>query len=177
MIKDFDIKPVLTSVKNPQSNAPVEKLHQLILNMRVTKDLYNKVFYYIDPWGETLASIAWVIRSIYHRTIMATLGQAIFGRDILFNLSPVVEWRVATDVKLRQVDIDNVRENDKRFTHDYAIGDQFYVEMKVIYRKLYYKKQGLYIITELFTNGTVRVQRGQVNGRIKIRRLKPHFDE
>ena len=29
--------------------------------MLVTKDLDNKVFDYIYPWGETLASIAWTI--------------------------------------------------------------------------------------------------------------------
>ena len=47
--------------------------------------------------------------------------------------------------------------------HDYAIGDQVYVEMTGIYHKLDYKKQGPNIIKELFTNGTVRVQRIQVN--------------
>ena len=56
LLKDFDIKPVLTSIKNPQSNAPVERLHQLILNMLVTKDPDNKVFDCIYPWYETLAS-------------------------------------------------------------------------------------------------------------------------
>ena len=78
---------------------------------------------------------------------MATPGQAFFGRDMLFNLTSVIDWRVATAAKQRQVDIDNVRENDKRFTHDYAIRYQVYVEMIVIYRKLYYNKQGPYRIT------------------------------
>ena len=59
--------------------------------MLVTKYLDNKVFDYIDPWGETLASIAWAIRYSYHLTIIATPGQAVFGRDMLFNLASVVE--------------------------------------------------------------------------------------
>ena len=108
---------------------------------------------------------------------MSTPGQAVFGRDILFNLDSVIYWRVATAANQRQLDIDNVRENAKRLTHDYAIGNRVYVEMTVIYRKLDYKKQGPYIITEVFTNGTVQFQRGKVNERIKIRKLKPHFDE
>ena len=86
---------------------------------------------------------------------MATPGQAVFGRDMLFNLASVVDWRVVTAAKQRQVDIDNVRENSKQVTHDYAIGDQFYVEMTGIYRKLDYREQGKYTITEVFTNGTV----------------------
>ena len=67
--------------------------------MLVTKDLNNKVFEYIDPSGENLASIAWAIRASYHCTIMATPGQAGFGRDMLFNLASVLNWRVATAEK------------------------------------------------------------------------------
>ena len=59
LLKYFGNKPVLTSVKNSESNAPVEQVHQVILSILVTKDLDKKVFNYIVPWGETLASIAW----------------------------------------------------------------------------------------------------------------------
>ena len=82
---------------------------------------------------------------------------------MVFKLASVVCWRVETAAKQRQLDIDNVRENAKQVTHDYVIGDQVYVEMNVIYQNLYYKKQGPYKITEVFTNGTVWVQQGQVN--------------
>ena len=57
LIKDFDIKTVLMTTKNPQDNAPVEWVHQVILNMLVTKDIANKVFDYIDPWVEILSYI------------------------------------------------------------------------------------------------------------------------
>ena len=82
LLKDFNINPVLTLFKNPQANAPAERLHQVIINMLVTKDLDNKLIDYIDPWGETLASIAWEVIDSYHRTIMATPSQDVFGRDI-----------------------------------------------------------------------------------------------
>ena len=108
---------------------------------------------------------------------MSTPGQAVFGRDMLFNFASVVEWRVVNAARQSQVDIDNARENAKRVTYDYVIGNQVYVEMTGIYRKLDYRRQGTYITTEVFTNGTVQVQHGQVNERINIRRLKPHFDE
>ena len=71
---------------------------------------------------------------------MATRGQAVFGRDILFNLPSVVDWRIPTAAKQRQVDINYVRENAKRVTNDYDIGDQVYVEMTGIYCKLDYRK-------------------------------------
>ena len=175
MRKDFDIKPVLTSFNNPQVNAPVERLHQVILNMLVTKDIDNKVFDHTYPWVETQVYIAWVIRSPYHRTIMATLGQAVFGRDMFFNLASIMDWRVVTAEKKCQLVIDNVRVNSRQVTYDYIICDQVYVEMTGIYQKLDYKRQGPYRITEVFKNGTFQVQRGQVNERINIIWLKPHF--
>ena len=49
---------------------------------------------------------------------MATPVQAVFGRYMLFNLTSSVDWQVATAAKKRQVDINNVRENAKRVTHD-----------------------------------------------------------
>ena len=91
LLKHFYSKPILNSVKNPQANTSVEQVHQVKLNMLVTKDLDKKVFQYIYPWGETLASIAWVIRVPYYHTIMATPGQAVFVRYMLFNLAAVVD--------------------------------------------------------------------------------------
>ena len=38
-------------------------MHQVIYNMVVAKDIDNKAFDYIYPWDETLASVAWEIRS------------------------------------------------------------------------------------------------------------------
>ena len=60
----------------------MERVHQVILNMIVTKYIYKKVFDHIDPWGETLPPIALAIRASYHNTILATPGQAVFGRDV-----------------------------------------------------------------------------------------------
>ena len=99
LIKYFYIEPVLTKIKKPQANARVECVHQVILNILVTKDLANKLFDYIYPWGETLSSISWAIRAYYHLTIQATPGQYVFGRDMIFNLASAGDWRVITSRK------------------------------------------------------------------------------
>ena len=57
LIKYFDIKPVLATIKNPQSNAPVERVHQVILNMLVTKDLANKFLIIYSMGYEGLLSL------------------------------------------------------------------------------------------------------------------------
>ena len=69
-------------------------------------------------------------------------------------------------MKQLQVDLVDVRENDKQVMHEYAIDNQVYVKIIGIYQKLDYKKQGPNRITEVFTNGTFRVQWVQVNKRI-----------
>ena len=85
LIKYFAITPICTSINNPQSNAPVERIHQVIYNMIVTKDIDRKICDYIDPCEGTLASLAWVLRASYHCTLGFTPGQTVFGRGMLFN--------------------------------------------------------------------------------------------
>ena len=68
-------------------------------------------------------------------------------RDMIFDIASGVDWRVITDKKQRQVDIENVQENARRVTHNYAVAYLVYAEMVGIYRKLYYKNQGPYRIT------------------------------
>ena len=84
MIKNFDIKLILMSIKQQQVNDTVDRVHQVILNRIVIKYIDNKVFDHIDPWVETLVYIAWTTRASYHHTIMAMPGQVVFGRDMLF---------------------------------------------------------------------------------------------
>ena len=145
-LKDFDIKPFLATIKNSQANAMVERMHQVILNIIVTNDLANRVFDYINKWGENLAYVAWVIRASYHRTIQFTPGQSVFGKSIIFNLTSVIDWKVTTAGKHRQVEIDNVKKNARPVTHDCTVGDIVNVEISVIYHKLYEKKQKQYRI-------------------------------
>ena len=46
--------------------------------MLVTKDIRNKLFDYIDPWGKNLISKAWVISLSHYCTLKYTPVQAIF---------------------------------------------------------------------------------------------------
>ena len=55
--------------------------------MLVAKDIDKIVLNYIDPWGETIIYISWLIKSFYHHTIGYTPFQAVFDRDIIFNLA------------------------------------------------------------------------------------------
>ena len=102
-------------------------------------------------------------------------GQTAFGRDMLFNLTSIIDWHIVTARIQRQVDIDNVCKKWKA-SQVYAIGDLVYVKNIDVYLILDYKKQGPYIITEVFTNFTIQFQRVAINEWINIRQLIKHFE-
>ena len=64
----------------------------------------------------------------------------------------------------------------KRTDYDYRLGTKVVFINNGIHRKAEDKNIGPYLITEVFSNGTVRIQRGTISERINIRRLKPYFE-
>ena len=86
LINDYGIKRKPISVRNPQANAIVERIHQVIANMIRTFDLENNYLVEDDPWKGILSATAFAVRSAYHTTLKKTLGQLVFGRDMIFNI-------------------------------------------------------------------------------------------
>ena len=64
--------------------------------MFVTKDLSNKIFDYIDLWGENLSLISWAVRASHNSTLNKTPAQIVFSRDVIFNLSSVADRQEIT---------------------------------------------------------------------------------
>ena len=86
----------------------MERVHQVILIMIITKYLSNKVLDFINPCDENLEYIAWKIRATYYRTIQTAPGQYLFFRDMLFNLASIVNCKFITIANQQQVEINNV---------------------------------------------------------------------
>ena len=177
LIKDFAVKATCTSIKNPQANAILERIHQVVGSMLKTKDLVNIEFDELDMWSPILASVAYAIRCSHHSTLNATPGQLVFGRDMLLDLKFEPNYEEMWAKKQKRINYDNIRENSKRASHDYKVDEYVYIVKDGQYRKLEGDKQGPFRITEVFTNGTVRLQKGVVNERLNIRRLTPHFGD
>ena len=62
LLKGFDTTLVLTIIKNTQSTEPVERVHQVLYHVFITKDLSNRLFDYIGQWGKMLFSVAWAVK-------------------------------------------------------------------------------------------------------------------
>jgi hypothetical protein len=61
--------------------------------MLCTAELYMANSATSDDVNVFLDNAAWAIRSTYHMVLKASPGAAIFGRDMLFDIPFVADWR------------------------------------------------------------------------------------
>ena len=177
LLKDYGIKAVTTSVKNPQSNAILERVHQVIHNMVRTHELKKLVFDAFDPWSQILAQVTFAIRSSYHRILDASPVQLVYQQDMIFNIAHYADWAALTIKKQKQIEMDTERHNKNRITHDYEVGEKVLIKQERVHRKYEWEYEGPYSITQIYTNGTVRIQRNAFTERINIRRLMPYVEQ
>jgi len=83
---DYGIKCKPITVRNPQANAIVERVHQVIGNMLRTFELENNYLDETDPWSGIWSATAFAVCSAYHTMLQATPGQLVFGCDMVFNI-------------------------------------------------------------------------------------------
>jgi len=177
LCEEYNLNEVPTTVKNPQANGVIERVHQVIGNMLRSFDLDNLNLDPNDPFGDVLARIGWAVRSTYHTTLEASPGQLVFGRDMLFDIDFTADWHKIYHRRQEIINKNNLRENSKRIPYTYQVGDQ--VKIRRDYLKVTRKTspayEGPFAITEVRPNGTVRIQRGAVSDVINIRRIAPYF--
>ena len=176
LCREYGISPRLTTVKNPQSNSVLERVHQVLGNMLRTKNIKSLDLDINDPWSEILASIAWAVRTTHHTTLGASPAQLVYGRDMIYPLQYITEWDIIRKRKQALIKKSNARENKARIPHQYTVGDLILLSSDDIRRKLDSPTTGPYKITKVHENGTVTVQKGIISDRINIRRVKPYYE-
>ena len=125
----YGIKRKPTSVKNPQANAILERVHQVIMSMLRTAEIDMADTVTPSDIDTFLTNASWAIRSTYHTVLKASPGAAIFGRDMLFDIPYIADWSKIGDYRQRQTDLNTARENLHRADYDYKVDD------KVLIRK------------------------------------------
>ena len=162
MIQSFGVEPAPTTVKNPQANF-VERIHLTLGNMLRTMMLEEITLDPEDPWSGILSKLTWAIRSTSHSSLNATPGQIAFGRDMLYDLAFTVNWSNLKAKKLRRRQVNNEQENRKRIKYHFKINDEVMLERNTLQRKMNPLRDGPFTITKVYTNGTVRIQKGIVS--------------
>ena len=166
------IKRKPTTIKNPQGNAICERVHQVLGTMMRTAELDMADSVYPADIDIFIDNAVWAIRSTYHTVLKASPGAAIFGRDMLFNIPFVADWKQIGDYMQHQTDRSNKCENNKRVDYDYKVGDKILIRKVGILRKAesIWKKEP-WTITTVHTNRTIRIQCGTKSERINVQRV------
>ncbi len=171
--EEYGIKGKPITVRNPQANAIVERIHQVLGNMIQAFELEKHYLDDEDPWKGILAATAFAIRSTLHTTLKKTPGQLVFGRDMIFNIQHQADWELIKQRKQTRINQNNQRENSKRIPHQYQVGDKVLLS-RGTENKMETPFSGPHEILGVNNNGTVRLKVGCVEDLYNIRRIKPY---
>ena len=176
MIKeDYGIKRRPTTSNNPQANAILECIHQVIGNMIKTFEVYNREdLDQEDPWSRMLTAIMFGLRSTFHSTLKATPMQLVYARDATLPIFHQADWKFIKDTKQKMIDINNKRENSKRIDQEYKINNQVMVKRFKKTKHGEREYDGPYPIIQVNNNGTIRIQKECYSDVENIRRVFPY---
>ena len=163
--RDYGVIRKLITTRNPQANAMVERIHQVIHNMIRTLEIRDSDDLSPDfGWQGILAAIRQAVRSTVHTTTRATPTQLVFGRDAILNVSFEANWQYIKDRKQHRILQNNVRENRTRLVHQYSVGDRVMVTQDPQRKHGSPRQKGPYTVTRVNDNGTLRLSKATANG-------------
>jgi hypothetical protein len=100
-------------VKNPQANAILECLHQVLAQMLRTAELDMAESVTFDNIDFFLDNGARAICSTYHTVLEASPGTATFGHNMLFDISFISNWNKIRDYRQCQTDLNTACKSSK----------------------------------------------------------------
>ena len=126
MLQRNNITSVPITVKNHQSNAVVERLHQtpkttIAVSLQENPPVsYEEVSSLIQC---KCVAAQFSIRATIHSQIKSSPGEMAFGRHVLYPFSKQIDWKQILNRKQDLVDKTNFKENTKRKYYDYKEGE------------------------------------------------------
>ena len=171
------VKDVPTTVKNPQSNAICERMHQTAGNIIRTLSHAHPPQDMVQAHNildSALASTMHATRCAMHNALGMSPGAFVFQRDMFLNIPLIANLQTIQDKRQVLIDENLRRQNLKRRSFDYAINQEVLIKVPKP-RKLDDKAEGPYTITQVHVNGTITLRRSEhVTERINIRRIIPY---
>ena len=98
---------------NPQSNAVLERIHQVLADCLTTFELEERDIDKVDkdPFEEYLTMASYAIRCIFHTTHRHSPGELEFGRGIFMSVPVSIDWNQIKEQKQKAFCKSNQREN------------------------------------------------------------------
>ena len=173
---DYGVKRKPTTVRNPQANSIVERVHQTLGNIIRTFKVQETDVDENDPWSGILAATMFAIRSTYHTTLQATPAQLVFGRDAILNVQYKANWTYIKERKQKLINENNRRENAKRQPYSYEVGDKILIRDAQKHKFGRDPYAGPYVICRINDNGTIQYQKGVTRDTVNIRNVHPYHE-
>lgn len=181
-LKYHGIQDVATTVKNPQANSVIERMHHTagtIFRSMVTEAKQagrHLIAADIDDFVDTaIASAQYAINATVHSITKTTPGAFMYQRDMMLPVQCIANWETIRSKKQANIQRNFLRENTKRKSFDWQPGMEVLVEEQTRY-KLNPKSVGPFTITKVHTNGTVTIKKSaRTFQRLNIRRIKPYY--
>ncbi len=167
-----------TSVKNPQMNAILKRIHVVLGNMLRTSELDLAKMVKPSDIDVFLSDAAWAVCSTYHTVLKASLGAAIFGQDTLFDIPFIADWKKIEEHRQQLTNLNNARESKGRIDYDYKVGQKVLLRKEGILSNAefrWHKKP--WLITSVHMSITITVQRGNKIDRMNIGKVKPFKED
>jgi hypothetical protein len=178
LCKTYGIKRKPTSIKNPQANAILERIHTVLTNMlRIAKlDMARSVN--ASDIVIFLADATWAVCSSHHTVLKASPGAAIIGQDILFDIPFIADWKKIGEHRQWLTDRNTAREKEGRIDYDYKVGQKILRGNEGILCKAHsIWQKDPWTITTVHTNGTITIQCRNNQETLNIRRVKPFIEQ
>jgi hypothetical protein len=174
LLNQAGIEDAPTTSRNPQANAICERMHQTVANVLRT------LTHLQPPANEqqaeqmlnnALATAMHATRCAVHRTLGISPGALVYQRDMFLDLPIIADLVLLQEKRQVMIDENLRRQNLKRREFVYEVGQSVLIKA-VDPRKMDARAHGPYPIMQVFTNGTVAIQRApHVLERINIRRI------
>ena len=176
---DYGITKRPITVRNPQANAIIERIHQTLGNIIRTFELHEDAEATQETWNGILSATMFALRATVHTTTQATPMQLVFGRDAILNVQFEADWKYIKDRKQKIINYNNQKENSKRVPYTYQVNQLVMLDVTGTTKSKYAKNpyQGPYKVLKVNDNGTVVLEMGPVIDTVNIRNVKPYKTE
>ena len=176
---DYGITKRPITVRNPQANSMIERIHQTLGNIIRTFELHEDAEAVQETWDGILSVAMFALRATVHTTTQATPMQLVFGRDAILNVQFEADWEYIKNRKQKTINYNNRKENAKRIPYTYTVNQQVMLDVTGTTKSKYAQNpyKGPYKVLKVNDNGTVVLEMGPVIDTVNIRNIKPYKED
>ncbi len=183
MCHSYNITPECMTVKNPQAQALVKRIHLTMGEIFWTATLSNPDWTEDVDWQ--IQTAAWAIHTTIPSSGIYYPSQMAFGSDMLFCHRIFVDWEEIKRQQTKQTRVINSKVNKKHIAHKYKVGDKVMIVIKDYEQRKMPKLSsptlpGYFVITKTYSGsktGTVCIDQGAFQQDISICRLVPYYEQ